>query len=94
MSDLSRFKRHEDLPKVDEPGSGFSGSPRQSFAGTAVILSPEDYHLLIDENARLTAALHKLEAHPDYEYDRGRENWERNPEAETPGGDECWRRRK
>ena len=48
------------------------------------------YHLLIDENARLTAALHKLEAHPDYEYDRGRENWERNPEA----GDECWRRRR
>ena len=46
------------------------------------------------EIARLTAALHKLEAHPDYEYDRNRESWERNPEAETPGGDECWRRMK
>ena len=60
----------------------------------------------VEENNRLTAMLHRHQVHEDWEYairhasnDKGREalmkqGWERNPEAETPGGDECWRRRK
>ena len=52
-----------------------------------------------DEIARLTAMLHAAQAHEDWEYTliylkSKEEGWERNPEAETPGGDECWRRRK
>lgn len=42
-----RFPRHEDCPKSVEPGSGLSGSPRQSDMGTAVILGPDDYHALL-----------------------------------------------
>ena len=53
----------------------------------------------IAEIARLTAMLHAAQAHEDWEYTliylkSKEEGWERNPEAETPGGDECWRRRK
>lgn len=44
----ARFKRHEDLPKDGEPGSGLGGSPRQSHLGSAVVLSPDDYHLLLE----------------------------------------------
>ena len=56
------------------------------------------------EIVRLTAMLHKAEAHDDWEYTGHSRfsgcvfdsagGWERNPEAETGSGDECWRRRK
>lgn len=54
-----------DLPKWPAPGTGLSGSPRLSSAGTAVVLSPQDYEAArraLKFNRRLLDALRPLAA--------------------------------
>lgn len=43
----------DQLPEGEQPGAGFSGSPRKSYLGTAAVLSPEDFETLREAASKL-----------------------------------------